>query len=173
MRTRNSIPNYFYIYPTYRKLSSDARSLLLYLGTNAYTNLLGCYYLPLSIMEAEMQWDNEKVLNILAELMVHELAAYDAQQEWVWVSHFLLWNPLHSESHAKGLAKCFKSVPSRVSFYQDLVNYLQQTQIRLTPDFVRELRALQNKPIDSFEHKQAQMLKLLKKAFEHASAQCL
>ena len=173
MRTRNSMPTYFYTHPAYRKLSSDARSLLLYLNTNTYTNLLGCYYLPLHIIKEELQWDNEKALNMLAELMVQELATYDAQQEWVWVSHFLLWNPLHNECHGKGLAKCFRLVPSQVSFYQDLVHYLEQTQIHLTPDFVDELSALQDKPPHSSKHKQAQMLKLLKKAFEHASALCL
>ena len=92
MRTYNNLPMNILANPGFRGLSEDARNTLIYLGINAHTTMLGCYYMPLSYLAADIQWEITRLKQSMAELEAKGLAYYDDVHQWVWVKPFLEWN---------------------------------------------------------------------------------
>ncbi len=142
MRRNNSIPMSFYALDNHRALTCDARSLLLYFGTNAHSNLLGCYRLPISYIADDLQWHKENVKYFLDELIEHEFIDYDEEYQWIWVKPFLSWNPLYNLSQGQGIAKLFNQITPELSFHEELVKHLQDYAEYLPTTFTQRLEAI-------------------------------
>jgi len=75
--------------PGFRKLSSEAKLLALYLLSSPHANMLGLYKLPLAYMAGDIGLTNEAVRAALNELENAHLASYDDETEYMFVRYFI------------------------------------------------------------------------------------
>ncbi|MCE3238742.1 MAG: hypothetical protein K0R24_1723 [Gammaproteobacteria bacterium] len=127
MRLYGSIRTCFWENEDAQKLSDQGKLLATYLLTGPHSNMLGCFRLPAGYITEDLRWDIQKVKAAFHELHELRFIARDQTSGWVFIHHFLKWNPIQNPKQAKGVQKLFDAVPlqSTVSkpLIQDLLNH--------------------------------------------------
>lgn len=91
--------------------SDDAKLLGTYLISCEECNLIGCFYLPTKYIEANLDWDTERVCRAENELSVtHRFMRRDLG--WVFLENYTRHNPLASPNHEKAALGALQLVRS-------------------------------------------------------------
>src|SRR3990167_11398483 len=68
-----------------KKLGIEVQFVALYLQTNPHANMIGIYYLPISLIAHETGLSNEAAKLAVSSLCSMDFCSYDAELEYVWV----------------------------------------------------------------------------------------
>jgi hypothetical protein len=105
MRDYGKVYTAFWQSDDMREMSEDGRMLALYLMTCPHGNMLGCFRLSDAYAAEDMQWSSERVVKGFAELIEKGFAYRCGKTFWVFIRHFLKWNPFENPNVA---TKAFK-----------------------------------------------------------------
>lgn len=84
-----TIDSAFWTDPKIRKLSADAKLLLLYFITNAHTHVSGIYYAPRLLIQHETGLTGKAIDTLCDTLSKLELCRFDRALELVWVKNMM------------------------------------------------------------------------------------
>lgn len=104
---------------TFRALSEDGRSLVLYLLTCQHQTIAGVCWLPDGYVGEDLQWAQERVSEGFRELSAKGFAKRCETSKWVWVCKFLEWNPPENPNQRKAMAKMLALVPAACSWLME------------------------------------------------------
>jgi hypothetical protein len=96
---------------TFRELSEDGRTLVMYLLTCTHGTLAGVFRLPDGYVCEDVQWGSERVSKGFIELSEKGFATRDPASKWVWVIKHFEWNSLENPNQCKAAAKIVGKVP--------------------------------------------------------------
>lgn len=117
---------------TFRALSEDGRSLVLYLLTCQHQTIAGVCWLPDGYAGEDLQWAPERVAEGFRELAAKGFADRCATTKWVWVCKFLEWNPPENPNQRKSMARMLALVPTACSWLAEFHRRLG-TELGLEP----------------------------------------
>ncbi|MGH9637077.1 MAG: hypothetical protein ACRD72_19780, partial [Candidatus Angelobacter sp.] len=122
MRDYGKIHSRFWTGADIAGLSNSAKLTALYLLTCEHSNALGCYTLPLAYAAFDLGTAPADLRHDLAELDRIGFALHDEEAEFVFVRHFLKFNPIENGNQGKAIASLFDSVPPSSWIYEPLVD---------------------------------------------------
>lgn len=160
-------------------LLSDSEKLLAnYLLTGPHATALGAFRLPLGYVASDLRWNPsetlskgfpkgfETTLERLLKLEEIGFCRYARDLEWVFLPHFLRYNPIENPNQAKLAEKLFAEVPSEAPFRPLLVRALLANPRFLANPFRDRLETLSkpfpnpsetlSKPFRNIEQEQEQ-----------------
>ncbi len=68
-----------------RQLEGAEKLVAIYLMANEYFQMVGIYRLPIALIQADLQLDEERIWKALDKLIAVDFCRYDCEQEVVWV----------------------------------------------------------------------------------------
>jgi hypothetical protein len=104
---------------TFRDLSEDGRTLVMYLLTCTHGTLAGVFRLPDGYVCEDVQWGSERVSKGFLELSEKGFATRDPSSKWVWVIKHFEWNSLENPNQCKAAAKIVSKVPDECCWKRD------------------------------------------------------
>lgn len=104
---------------TFRELSEDGRTLVLYLLTCPHGTLAGVFRLPDGYVCEDVQWGSERVSKGFDELLLKGFATRDPASKWVWVIKHFEWNSLENPNQCKAAAKIVSKVPDECAWKRE------------------------------------------------------
>ena len=99
-----------------RAISSDARMVMLYLLTSPHRNILGFYFLPSPYACFDLDWDEQRFVEGLRELVQIGRVRYDKDTHMVLVINYLKHNPLENPNQVKSAIDKFNELPETPLF---------------------------------------------------------
>lgn len=109
MRDYGKVYTAFWQSSDIREMSEDGRMLVLYLMTCPHGNMLGCFRLSEAYAAEDLQWEPERVRKGFAEVFAKGFAYRCERTFWVFIQHYLKWNPFENPNVA---TKAFKLLDS-------------------------------------------------------------
>jgi hypothetical protein len=97
---------------TFRTMSEDGRSLVLYLLTCPHGTITGTFRLPDGYACEDLQWTAARVAKAFAETVAKGFANRCETTKWVWVCKYLEWNPPENPNQRKSAAKQAAQIPA-------------------------------------------------------------
>ncbi len=97
--------------PRFRKLSTDAQWLWVYVLTAPRSAAAGCYMLPLGHVTGELRWEIGRVRKGFQELANKPFCLYDEANEVVYVPGWRKHNPISNLNVAKHIARELLCLP--------------------------------------------------------------
>lgn len=94
-----------------RKLSPEAKLLMLYFLTCPHRNLIGFYLLPLEYAQADTKLLGEGFAKGLGELFDKGSVLYDDENQLLLVKNFLTYNPIENPNQEKAAVKKLCELP--------------------------------------------------------------
>jgi len=122
MREYGQVQCAFWGHPDICDLSDQAKLLAMYVLTGPNSNGLGCYRLPPGYVAEDLGWSQETVSKRFAELFRVGFLKHCERTRYVFIPHFLRWNPVANENVAKARMKEFQEIPSQFEYYQELAS---------------------------------------------------
>jgi|ERR1041385_629862 hypothetical protein len=122
MRDYGKLYSRFWTNPDIDGLSVHAKLLCVYLLTNGHSNALGCYKLPLAYVACDLRMSHAELRRDLAALERIRFSLYDEEAEFVFVRHFLKFNPIENSNQGTAIARLFDSVPPSSWIHEPLVD---------------------------------------------------
>ncbi len=104
---------------TFRALSEDGRTLVMYLLTCTHGTLAGVFRLPDGYVCEDVQWGSERVSKGFEELSSKGFATRDPASKWVWVIKHFEWNSLENPNQCKAAAKIVGKVPDECAWKRE------------------------------------------------------
>lgn len=105
-----------------KALGLEAQIVSFYLQTNPHADMIGIYYLPLSLASHEIGISIEKIKLAISQLCDISFCSYDHEYEYVWVHEMAktqISSKLKAKDHrVKGVNDTFHSLPN-LSFLGD------------------------------------------------------
>ena len=104
-----------------RKLSTDAKLLCTYLLTSPHHELIGCYYLPLEYIAADLKW-NPKQTKQAADLVSGcGFAIWCPVTDYVLVPKWLRYHPIQNPNQGYARLNQVNALPSGFSHWELLL----------------------------------------------------
>jgi len=94
----------------FRKLDDKSKLLYLYFHTSTHANSIGCYYIPVGYISADLGWDNRAIDRAIKGLSV-DLIQWNKTENIVKINRFLKHSPITNKKHAAGAVKLVSSLP--------------------------------------------------------------
>jgi len=104
---------------TFRSMSEDGRSLVLYLLSSPHGTIAGAFRLPDGYVREDMQWSSERVSQGFAELFRKGFANRCETTKWVWVCKHFEWNPPENPNQRKSAQKIANQIPIECAWKND------------------------------------------------------
>jgi len=104
---------------SFRSLSEDGRTLVMYLLTCPHGTIAGAFRLPDGYACEDLQWSSERVSKGFAELLDKGFANRCETTKWVWIIKHFEWNPLENPNQRKAALKVATLVPEECAWKQD------------------------------------------------------
>jgi hypothetical protein len=142
MREYGSVQTQFWSDLVLQGLSTHAKLLAVYLLTGPHTNMLGCFRLPAGYVSEDLKWNGEIVSEVFAELARVGFLIRDAESGWIFIYHFLEWNPIENPNQGKSLSKLCNQVPQQSRVFKPLVESLLTQTKYLDEGFRNRLETL-------------------------------
>jgi len=142
MRLYGSIQTKFWTHPDIQKTSDQAKLLAAYLLCSSHTNMLGCFRVPLGYIAEDLKWNVDVATKALNELAHTNYLTYDADHGWVFIHHFLKYNPIENPNQGRSIAKLFEETPKQLSFIPQLIEQLLEHDEFFREDFRNTLQTL-------------------------------
>lgn len=155
MRTYGSIQTKFWTHPDIQKTSDQAKLLGAYLVSSSHTNMLGCFRVPVGYIAEDLKWNVDVVTKALDELAHINYLTYDTDHSWVFIHHFIKYNPIENPNQGRSIAKLFAETPKNLSFVSQLINQLLAHDEFFREDFRNTLETL-SQPFRNQEQDQDQ-----------------
>ena len=96
----------------FRSLSEDGKLLFLYLLTSPHRNMGGCYSIPIPYLCYDLNLEEKRVWEALAELTHNQMVFYDHKAQVALILKWFLYNPIENKNQAIGLNKQLAELPS-------------------------------------------------------------
>jgi len=132
--------NYRKVYPSFwvgekacelRELGSIAHLMAINLMTNAHTDILGIYYLPIPYLAHDIAISAEEATAALNKLCAFGFCRYDEQSEYIWVvnmTKYQIEEALKPQDnrvkHIQTLYESLPKLPFLTDFYKMYAAYL-------------------------------------------------
>jgi len=142
MREYGQIQCSFWTDPEIQGLSDQGRVLACYLLTGPHSNGLGCYRIPDGYIQADFGWTQERVSKGFAELFQIGFCERCETTQFVLIPKFLRWNPTANPKVAAAREKEFNAVPKKATFYQRLIEEINQYGRHLSEPFANRIETL-------------------------------
>lgn len=131
MRSYNKVSPRFWTSATVRSLSEDGRNLFLYLITCPHNSILGCLYVPMGYMIADLKWSEQRLRKGLLELVEVEkpsgskgVIIHDEPKEMIFIRSHFKHNPIQNENQAKAGLKYLATLPDSFKCFSGLKSRL-------------------------------------------------
>jgi hypothetical protein len=128
MRDYGVVRTRFWEWAKRNDLTPSAVTMALYLLTCPHGNSLGCYRLPLAYVCDDVGLSAQAASDALAALDVVGFIERDADTGWTWIVGYLEHNPVPNGNVGKAVAKMLEAVPLSVSFYEGLIEGLEEVE---------------------------------------------
>ena len=125
MRTYGKIESAFWQNPKVRKLSDDAKLLLVYIYSTPHGNSIGCFVLPDGYMMADMGWAQERVAERVAELVKSAFIERDPESNLIRIVGWFEHNTLENPNVMRAAIRTFKCLPES-SIFLSLLSELEE-----------------------------------------------
>lgn len=155
MRLYGAIQTKFWTHPEVINLSDQAKLLASYLLSSSHTNMLGCFRIPIGYISIDLRWDVETTTKALNDLTSIQFLTYDTSNNWVFINHFLKYQPIENPNQGRNIVKLFNEVPKNFKCISELANQLLQQTKHLDERFCNRLKTL-TKPFQNQEQEQYQ-----------------
>lgn len=100
----------------------EDKYFMLYLLTNQYTNLVGCYEISLKQMKNDLGYSEDSIKNLLKRFTeTHKVIDYDFKTKEVFIKHWYRYNWTSSSKLEKPLIAAIKSIKN-VQFKEELID---------------------------------------------------
>jgi len=86
----------------FRSLRPEARLCYIYLHTNPFGSLIGCYRLVPQYAAADLGVDPDEYGELLAEVVGADLAAHDPTEHLIRIVDYLRHDPIRNAKHGAG-----------------------------------------------------------------------
>jgi hypothetical protein len=126
----------FWTHPKIRRLSDPGKVLAHYLLTSPHTNAIGCFYLPASYIQADLQWPADKVAATQAEVAAIGFAHWCADTDWVLIPNFLKHNPIPNGKVGIMCAGLVEEVPRESPLFPALLEAVRRYGDRFPDGFL-------------------------------------
>ncbi len=142
MRQYGSIQTSFWANAAIKPLSDQAKLLATYILSSSHTNMLGCFRIPIGYIAEDLNWCNETVLKVLAELIKVNFILRDQANDWIMITDFFKNQPIDNPNQAKGVEKIFYLIPENIKFIDKLAESLLSIARFFSDDFRQHLLTL-------------------------------
>lgn len=126
MREYGRVHSAFWASKDIEGLSDDARLLALYLLTCTHGTIAGAFRMPDGYASEDLKWTPERVNKGFDELFGKGFANRCETTKWVWVCHFLHWNPAENPNQWKAVWKVAAQVPVQCVWRADFIALLSK-----------------------------------------------
>lgn len=120
-------------------LTEGAQRLFCYLLTGPHTTAAGCFRLPIAYASEDLKVQPERLRERFKELLRKPFAYHCEETGWVFIPHFLKFNPIQNPNCGKSVEKLLGQIPANVSFSSEILKELEQHSKWLSPDFLNRL----------------------------------
>ena len=127
----------------FKSLDDQSKLLFMYLKTCDHQNMIGCFYLPVMYICADLKWSEKKVNETLSKLFEKGFVMVDEPLEMVFLPKHLAKHPLQNPNQAKGAEKLFNEVSGKFKHIKELCESLL-SQTTLSEPFRNRLTTLCN-----------------------------
>lgn len=117
----------------FKSLAESTRYLYLYLLTSPHANNLGLFYLPISYISCDLNWNNDNTINNIKILESKNFIKYDMENEVVFISNYLKYNNdfWQNKNNIKKLNKYIFNIPETYLFLdlkKSFLTYIKNNQ---------------------------------------------
>lgn len=165
MRDYGKIYTRFWTDADIQSLSDPAKLLACYLLSGPHTTALGAFRLPDGYVSTDLGNGFETLSEPFGELFRIGFATRCEPTQWVFVHHFLKWNPPENPNQIKSVRKLFCEVPKNAVFFNNLKYLIDD----LTPTPTNPSERVK-KPFRNQEQEQEQKQKQEKKKEKRVGA---
>ncbi|WP_176488857.1 hypothetical protein [Candidatus Regiella insecticola] len=142
MREYGVIRTRFWSNTDVQKLSDQAKLLAVYLLTGPHCTMLGFFRLPMGYLAEDLAWHPEVALEGFNALTQINFLTRDPTLDWIFIHHFLKWNPIENPNQGKCIHKLFNQVPPHSQVFYPLIEALLTQTKYLNPAFRSHLETL-------------------------------
>jgi hypothetical protein len=107
-----------------KKLTDFQRLIFIYLICNHHLTPLGCYYLPVDYIKADLIRPEKKLIEGLKKVCDVNLAKYCFKTSFVFLPNFLKHNGIRSPKLATAVRKNLEVIPKDFSYFKELIEVL-------------------------------------------------
>ena len=106
-------------------MTMEAKFLMMYLLTNPYRNIIGCYFLKKYVIKGDTGLDGSAFESAWEELLSSGMVIYDEKSSVVLIKHYLKYNQLENPSQIKSAISKLDDLP-RTELIAYLADYLEE-----------------------------------------------
>ncbi|HBG02220.1 MAG TPA: hypothetical protein DDW87_11695 [Firmicutes bacterium] len=129
-----------------RTWNDDTKFLALYILTSPHNNILGCFVLPKLYICADLGWESKKLSKPFNKLLQDGFIQYDEGNCLLFISKYLLHNPIDNPNQATGAIKVLEELPTS-SVMLSLKQLLEQFCKPFLEPLIQQLAERIGKPV--------------------------
>jgi len=130
------------------KCSDAARLLAAYLLTGPHSNSIGCMYLPVGYISADLGWTERKCFKTVSELFQNGFITVCEQTNWILIPQYLEMpgNQPKNPNQKIANSRYLEMVPRNVSFIKELLTVSKQfrNSFKTVPEWFRNIEIEQD-----------------------------
>ena len=92
-------------------MTMEAKFLMMYLLTNPYRNIIGCYFLKKYVIKGDTGLDGSAFESAWEELLSSGMVIYDEKSSVVLIKNYLKYNQLENPSQIKSAISKLDDLP--------------------------------------------------------------
>lgn len=120
MREYGQIQTAIWRHHDFISLSTEGKLLVTYLLTGPHSNGIGCFYLPMGYLSADLNMVSDTLSNTLSEVIAKGFLRVCETTQYVQIPKFLKWNPIASSKVCKNRLKDVVTIPSKFKYINEL-----------------------------------------------------